>query len=110
MSLFRNICGVAAVGLGADDNISSVCRILCDRSELSLRIEIGFAYGFPSVIGNGENEQGIILDVLICQLAAVNIVGADRILCTELDEGRIAARIIAADIEVYMAVIDADID
>ena len=110
MSLFRNIGGVAAVGLGADDNIASVCSILCNRIEFSLGIEVSFAHGFPAVIGNGENEQSIILYILICQLAAVNIVGADCILRAELDKCCIASGVIAADIEVYMAVINTDIE
>ena len=99
---------VVAVGLGAEDDLAAVVRVLLQRGDLGLGVHCGL--GRVAAVRDRQNEEGIVLQVVIGELTGLDVAALHAVVGAEADEVAGASGIVAGEIVVVVAVVDADVD
>ena len=98
---------VVSVGLGEVDDVAPVCRVVGDGCQLVLGPDRG--RGGLVLSGHGEDDHLILGKVFLRHLARVDILDQDAVLGADLDEGALVSGIVAGDVEVGVASVQADV-
>ena len=97
-----------AVGLGADDDVAAVLRIVLDRRQLvsgvNARAEVA------AVERNGQDDHSVLLQGLVGEFALLDEFRHDAVVRAVLDEVAHVVGVAAGNVEVAVAVVDTDLD
>ena len=98
---------VVAVGLAAVDDGAALVDVILQRLQLALG-EDRRLDGFGDS-GRGDDDHLVLRQVLLGHLAFLDVFADNAVVGADLDEGGFAVGVVAGDVEVLMAVVQADV-